>query len=263
MASRRLDAAYAAQVKAIRARVEQFTQARFAAGQYRDQDLARFLNEVVPIIKAGQQQVAALTDAYLARVLTEALGVPVPAQGLIDTTTLRPTAPDEVYARPFVTVRTKLAEGLDFTSAVNAGKARLTDLVATDMQLAKTHQTRKAYAGQDRVHGFQRVLTGSKSCALCSVASTQRYSRGDLMPIHPGCDCSTRPITSKDPWSQSDADARLEATHAEVESRLGTQDRGARGPDYRKQLIVHEHGEIGPVLAVRGQHFTGPAAIAS
>jgi hypothetical protein len=258
----RLDAAYSTQVKGVRARVEQFTQARFAAGQYRDADLVRFLNEVVPVIKAGQQQVAALTDSYLAQLLTDLLGVPVPPTGLIDTSQLRGITADEVYARPFVTVRTELAAGKDLEAAIRSGQTRLSDLVATDMQLAKTHQTRQAYAGNDRVTGFQRVLTGAKSCALCSIASTQKYRRGDLLPIHPGCDCSTRPLTDTSaPWNQAEADARLEATHQEVQSRIGTQDRGARAPDYRKQLIVHEHGEIGPVLAVRGQHFTGPADI--
>lgn len=34
------------------------------------------------------------------------------------------------------------------------------------------------------------MLTGN--CALCVVVSTQRYWIEDLMPIHPGCDCSVR-----------------------------------------------------------------------
>jgi hypothetical protein len=52
---------------------------------------------------------------------------------------------------------------------------------------------------------------------------------------------------------------RLESVHERIEERFGVSDAGARDPiDYRDALIVHEHGEIGPVLAVRGQKFTGP-----
>lgn len=32
--------------------------------------------------------------------------------------------------------------------------------------------------------------------------------------------------------------------------------------DYSDVLVVHEHGEIGPVLGFRGDHFTGPSDIA-
>jgi hypothetical protein len=32
--------------------------------------------------------------------------------------------------------------------------------------------------------------------------------------------------------------------------------RDARQVDYRKILVVHEHGELGPILAKRGNNFT-------
>lgn len=245
--SPRLDAAYAAQVKAIRARVEAFALARFAAGEHRDADLAHFVTSVVPVILAGRKQVSALTDAYLSRVLG------VRALGPIDTDALRGVAPSEVYARPFVTVRTKLSEGLTYDAAVSAGAARLVDITLADLQLAKTHTSRTVYrsAGVER---FVRTLTGNVNCGLCYVASTQTYSTDDLMPIHPGCDCGTEPVISGD---RAVMDKNLTATHEAVEDRLGESDSGARAPDYRKQLIVQEHGELGPVLTVRGQHFQG------
>jgi hypothetical protein len=255
MTNPRLDAAYAAQVKTTRARVEQFVQGRFAAGQYRDEDLVRFLNQVVPVVKAGQRQVSALTDAYLSRVLTEALGAPIAPRGPIDTSMLRGVPDDTVYTRPFVTVRTELAAGKPYAQAVKAGAARAMDIVATDMQLAKTHTARSILGQTSGVVGYERVLTGAQSCALCYVASTQRYHVEDLLPIHPGCDCGVAPIV--DTGQQIIYPDRLAATHQAVEDRLGSQDPGARAPDYRKQIVVHEHGEIGPVLAVRGQHFAG------
>jgi hypothetical protein len=66
----------------------------------------------------------------------------------------------------------------------------------------------------------------------------------------------------------------LRATHDAIESRFGNADAGARDigldartskgesvPDYSKVLIVREHGEMGPLLTVKGQKFTGEKAI--
>lgn len=253
--SPRLEAAYTARVKAIRARVEAFATAQFTAGQYRDADLERFVGLVVPVVLAGQRQVSAVTDAYLARQLSDLLGRRVPPVGALKAYP-RGVDPVDVYARPFVTVRTKLSEGMAFDGAKSAGLARLVDITRTDMQLAKTHTAREAFSNADGITGYSRVLSGNVSCALCYVASTQRYSREDLLPIHPGCDCSVEPI-----MGEFDRDAELSATHEAISDRLGTSDAGARAPDYRKQLIVQEHGEMGPMLAVRGQHFSGKSVM--
>lgn len=249
-----LEERYAFTVKRIRARVTDYLLTQFAAGQYRDKDLQRFVALAVPVVTAGQRQVSALTDAYLAQVLTTTLGRPVRPVGVTNDYP-RPTPPAEVYARPYVEVRTKLSEGSGFSAAVASGVERLKDIAATDMQLAKTHTARRSFT-RNGVQRYQRTLTGSKSCALCYVASTQSYSRADLMPIHPGCDCGVAPIVG-----DFDRDAELEATHEAIQERFGTSDRGARAIDYRKALIVRTHGDIGPVLAVESHRFTGPGAI--
>lgn len=245
------DRAYAAQVKAIRARIDRFARDRFTSGEHRDEDIERFLREVVPVIRAGRKQVSALTDAYLSQLLGRR------PSGPIDTDKLRGIDPAAVYARPFVTVRMKLAEGLTYDQAISAGLARLTDITLADMQLAKTHTSRGIYqrAGVKR---YARTLTGSVNCAMCYLASTQTYSSADLMPIHPGCDCGTRPVVAGDRAAMNE---NLDATHEAVEERLGASDGGGRAPDYRKQLIVREHGELGPLLTVRGQHFQGASVM--
>lgn len=273
MANQRLDAAYAAQAKAIRARVERFTAARFAAGEYRDADLTRFVSQVSSVVLAGRQQTAALTDSYLTQVLKSS-GVKVPAHKPVDTVALRGVAVAEVYARPYVTVRTKLSEGMAFDSAVRAGESRLTDLVATDMQLAKTYTAQNVFSRTGGVRGYARVVSGGKTCALCYIASTQKYHKEDLMPIHPGCSCGVEPITADNPWDQGTADKTLEDTHAAVFDRLGTADPGARDAglgkttssgksvsDYTDIVITRNHGEIGPVLGIRGQHFTSESGL--
>lgn len=244
MAPSPLDARYAATVKRVRQRVTDYLVGRFTADQFRDADLARFVALAVPVVLAGQRQVSALTDAYLGQVLgTRPSGVAQDYPRGVD--------PADVYARPYVTVRTALSVGKSLSQAKSEGVDRLKDIAATDMQLAKTHTADRAFrtAGIQR---YRRVLTGSVSCALCYVASTQTYRTGDLMPIHPGCDCSVAPVEG-----DFDADAQLEATHQAIQERFGTTDRGGRAIDYRKALIVQEHGEMGPLLTVKGQHFQG------
>ena len=244
--SPRLDAAYVAQVKAVRARVEGFALARFAAGEHRDADMVEFVAKVVPVVLAARRQVSALTDAYLARVLG------IRSLGPIDTDALRGVDAREVYARPYKTVWTKLSEGLTYDAAVSAGTARLVDLALADLQMAKRN-TAQVVMSSAGVEHYRRTLTGNVNCGLCYVASTQTYNVADLLPIHPGCDCGVAPL----PSGERAPTELLSATHEAIEDRLGVSDSGARAPDYRKQLIVREHGELGPVLAVRGQHFAG------
>jgi hypothetical protein len=50
---------------------------------------------------------------------------------------------------------------------------------------------------------------------------------------------------------------RLNAVHEAVEARFGFSDPSGREIDYRG-ITIREHGELGPVLTVKGQHFTGP-----
>jgi hypothetical protein len=231
MSNPRLDAAYVAQVKAVRRRVEAYTRGRFLAGQYRDADLERFIKQVVPAVLAGRRRVSSLTDSHLSQTLSATLGRPVAPRGPIDTALLRGVAPGEVYSRPYVVVRTKLSKDQSLDAAINAGLARLSDLVLTDMQMAKTYTAQSVLSQTEGINGYRRTLTGA-SCQLCSDASRQRYHSGDLMPIHPGCDCGVEPLEG--------------ATGRVIES---------------KAVTVHEHGEIGPLLALVGQHFTGPSAI--
>lgn len=250
------------QSRAVRDRVQSFASARFTAGQYYDADMARFVQQVAPVVLASRKQVASMTDAYLTSVLKSS-GIKVPAHKPVDTSALRGVDVADVYARPFVTVRSGIFD-VGMEAAVQAGAARLADLVSTDMQLSRTHAAQNIFSSAgSRVTGYARVPSGDNTCALCEVASTQVYHVEDLMPIHPGCGCSVEPITESNPWDQEAADQKLEDTHASVQDQLGMSDSGARAPDYRKVVVTNEHGEIGPVLGIRGQNFTGPDDLAA
>ncbi|MDF2045142.1 hypothetical protein P2P98_03130 [Microbacterium sp. Kw_RZR3] len=229
---------------------------------WRDSDIERLLAEVAPRVQQGQQRVADLTDAYLARIVTEQGLTPRSSPLAATTTELRGVSDETLYARPIATMHDTLAKGGTVTSAVAAGGRRLASIVETNMQLAKTHSARRSMS-RAGVNAYERVLTGRENCALCVIASTQRYWVADLSPMHPACDCGVRPLKG-DPSEQVIHPDRLEAIHNAVEAQFGGSDRGARYidgsnsvSDYLDLISVRTNSELGPVLTWRDQHFTG------
>jgi len=230
---------------------------------WRDGDVGPFLDQILPLINAGMSQHAALTDAYLSLMLTDQTGKSHPPTGVPPLTNIRGVPEADVYTRPFKTTRAAIGEGLDLQAAAKLGLERLTDITLSDLQLAR-RKTSHDILSRSGVAGYRRVISGAENCGMCLVASTQRYHRGDLLPIHPGCDCGVAPISgTSDPGQIIDAE-RLEGTHAAIAERFGPEaaDRGARNIDYRKVVVVQEHGELGPVLTVKGQHFTSASSVA-
>lgn len=259
---------------------------------WRDADADSFIAAVVPMVAGAQQAMAAMTDVFMAAMLSDLLGEVVEPLGVALEEDLRGVSAEEVYRRPFLQIWTDLAGGALLKAAIEAGRRRAEGLVATDLQLAKTHSSRIALQerGDGRIVGYRRVLTGAENCAMCVLASTQRYHLKDLLPIHSACDCAVAPLVgSQDPGqiinsvtvtegaqaagtnsrgvnvfsgdNLVDLGDLLEPLHEEINKRFGISDRGGRQIDYRKLLTVHEHGEIGPVLAVKGQKFTSAADI--
>jgi hypothetical protein len=150
----------------------------------------------------------------------------------------------------------KLSEGIPFDLARDYGAERVRQLAETDLQLSHTNASRRLLTDRNDIVGFRRVPTGDYTCALCLIASTQRYRKFDLMPIHPGCDCRVAPIVSDEPVDQVLDPVALEGIHEAVENMFGFSDRSGRKIDYRKLLVVKDHGEYGPTLAKSGNKFT-------
>lgn len=237
---------YRAAVMATRAQAASFAGASWAQLQsYRDADIAGLVAALVPFMRGARQHTAALTDAYLAALAAQALGRPAHPVGVpttvVDEQSIRGTDDTTVYTRSGVSVWMALAGGADIEEAAGLGLNRLKAIVATDLQLATTHAARHVMAASRHVVGYRRV-TGGHCCALCELAADRVYHKGDLMPIHAHCSCSVEPL-----YGTTDP-GRLPA--GEVS-----------GQDIGDTPIVHMHGEIGPVLAVRGQQFTGPSDI--
>lgn len=258
--------AYATKVKAVRGSVDKAVLGSWRnLSTYRSDDIKRFARKVTPVVEAGQVQVASLTDAYLAQIeanvrKASVRPVGVPRKVVLDET-MRGVPAIDVYQRAGPTVWSSLAAGDTLDYATNKALARMLLTAATDLQLAKTHSSRHIFSQKDSVVGFRRVLSGGKTCALCAVAATQRYHSEDLLPIHPGCSCGVEPIFGDvDPGQVIDPDG-LDSVHESIAERFGTGSESAREVpnfddlDYKDVLVVHEHGEIGPVLAIRGQNF--------
>lgn len=230
-------------------------------GDWRDADADRYLNLIRDPLTGLKNEGAKSTLAFygaMAQLEGETFSRPTITKASLTTSALR-NGVDEatVWKRPFVTMRTALAQGKSMKEAVDLGAARAEYLASTEVQLARRGAGLQARSGNDRIVGYIRTLTGAENCALCYVASTQRYNKKDLLPIHPGCDCGEMPIYGRQDPGQVIDEMRLSKTHQAIEERFGISDRGAREPDYRR-ILIKDHGEIGPTLTVRGQDFTGP-----
>lgn len=229
-------------------------------GSWREDDYRRFTDYASKTMGGAKVQAARLQTAYyseMAKTIGERFK-PVPSSLLdVSTEVLRNgVTASEVYRRPFVEVYTALSKGEQMTDAIAAGARRVQSIASTDVQLARREAGRQNRMSNEGIVGYRRVLTGSENCALCYVASTQRYRKSDLLPIHPGCDCGEMPIFGNQDPGQVLDQYNLDRAHELVQQRFGVSDRAARAPiDYR-DIKIQEHGELGPLLTVRGQRFT-------
>lgn len=250
-------AGYQWAVSLIRSRILQLsTTAWDTLGSYRDSDIDRLVQLLIPQVQAGQIQVANLTAAYMNAVLAasgEAPQVSTVAREQI--LAARGVAPEQVYRRPANELYTALSQGKPFEAAVALGRSRLISLVSTDLQMAKVRQA-DASLHRSGAQYYRRVLKGESNCAKCIITSTRRYKVGKLLPIHPGCDCDVAPVKGSNPPEVLDT-ALLEATHEQIGAFAGIENRNAQS--YQDLIVTHEHGEIGPVLSWRNQNFRGPS----
>lgn len=241
-------AGYQNAVALVRSQMAAFTAAMWGGlTSYRDSDISGLVSGLVPVVRGAKDHTATLTDAYLAALASKALDrefapVGIPAS-TVDEVALRGVDDTTVYTRAGVTVWTALSEGQGIDDAAKLGGLRLAAMVATDLQLALTHSARYSMAKSRHVVGYKRVTDGS-CCGLCQLAADRMYHKGDLMPIHPHCSCSVEPVFQVG-----------SAVQVPIALPIGS---SSGGDDAGDTPAVHLHGEIGPVLAVRGQSFTGP-----
>jgi hypothetical protein len=236
---------------------------------WRDSDANRFVEQAVPVVRGSQSALATITSAWLAQQVTQVLRTPIapPALDLSAVVNIRRGIDDTlVYRRPFTQLYHQLSQGNQLTESVDASVVRLKEIAEFDLQqtyAAAAKETLTSISDSAPVTYWQRVLVGPENCAMCVLASTQRYHIGTLNPIHPGCNCEVQPGYGSDPGQVLD-EQRLAQVHAAATDLTGQSDFGGREPDYRKILttIVEDHGELGPLLVRPQDHFTGPTDLA-
>jgi hypothetical protein len=259
----RADAATAA----IRTRTTQTAQSIWSAlPDYSDAGLALWLDQIIPLMAASQQAVSTLTDLYIAEMLS-ALSrstvspIGIPAEMVTGSALRNGVTPEIEYERPFREIWYQLSQDKEFAQAVGLGEQRAMSMISTDLQLARTHTSRIALSESGPklgVVGYRRVVGSFHSCNLCQIAATQRYHIAQLMPIHNNCSCGVAPITAEKDPGQSIDRAYLH------EDAIASDTSGKYAQYYGNHILeVHQHGEIGPVLTVRGQSFRGPSDIPS
>jgi hypothetical protein len=235
-----------------------------ALGSWRDDDIERYLAQLLPILEGAKREVALSTIAYyhqMARLNGQSFTRPeVPLVALTTEILRNGATTSDVFTRPFVDLRRSLTAGTTVTQAIQNGARRANQLAQTEIELARRQVGYQARMSNSNIVGYIRTLTGAENCALCYVASTQRYRRGDLLPIHPGCDCGEMPLYGTEDPGQIINTQRLEATHESVEDRFGVSARDAREIDYRNIQIV-DHGEMGPTLTWRDHNHTTPSQV--
>lgn len=241
---------------------------------YDDADIARWVGQVRPLVLGAQAQAVALTDAWMSLRIGLATGsttrpVGLPVEAFIGPAVRAGVPMETVYTRPAITMRTLLGNGTPFADALRAATARVEQTVLTDVQLATTHAAHARLDADRRVVGYRRILGAGNNCGLCIVASTQRYRKENLMPIHPHCGCTVEPtvreggqggvgplLGTEDPGQVIDRDRLLAVTqgHGGTRSELGRlRVDGAQLPSNLDPALLPDvevvnHGELGPLL---------------
>lgn len=214
-----------------------------------DATMDEWLGRVLPLITAAKRHSALLTDAYLARAL-EGRPVGLDMAEILGPALRNGADPATVYARPFATVWTSLGNGATPAAAYAAGLARAQGTGAMDVQLAMRGAAQQVQARTGNIYGYMRVADGD-ACEFCQAVDGAYLKEADSMPLHNDCGCDIEPIASIHP----------RATHLPDGTRVRSYSGGPLiSTPPPPTVAVHQHGELGPMLAAPGDHFAGPAA---
>jgi hypothetical protein len=198
---------------------------------YDRENVDEFLSTALPPLHGANLQSVALTEAYLARKLGR-LPLGVSADSIV-AGIRNGAAPATVYERAFIQVWSDLGKQTSWEQAVQAGRSRVESAAATDVQLSFRDTLIDIGQQDERVVGWQRVAD-SGACDFCQEVDGARLASEDPMPLHNNCGCGVDPIT--EPFTPTPR------------------------PD---TVAIHDHGELGPVLAAPGEHFTTEHQIAA
>ena len=109
-----------------------------------------------------------------------------------------------------------------------------------------------------KIIGYRRVIhpefSKTGTCGLCIVASSRFYTKAELMPLHDLGKCTISPMTAT-----QDLGLKLnEDDLAKIYDAAGS----TYAEDLKKITVqINEHGELGPILTKKGDHFRDVATV--
>ena len=221
------------------------------ADYYDRQDVEVRAFRSAELVQAAQRQARRVTDSYNAQVF-DRLDMEMPAadKGALDDYPRQGVTPEKVWERPAEAYRYAKSKGKSNAEAQEAAESKIANLARDEVALAKRDQAARTYRKAERVTGYRRVihpeLSASGTCGLCIAAATRVYSKADLLPIHPGCQCTVAPITAA-----SDPGAWLN----DLDLRALYKAAGSTGMQDLSNVRVREFvdGELGPMLTSYGK----------
>jgi hypothetical protein len=212
------------------------------------------------LVIAGQRNVGRLTEAHL-RQQFRRMGLELPRGTIVDLPPdlrLGADAP-EVYQRPVRQVRYLDSVGTLLDDAVEQATDRLVKQIESDLQLARAEASKQLYfvTNPKQITGWRRIIHPELGnvCGLCIAASDRIYQRIQRMDLHPGCKCTTLPITTEDDpgrkLNAEDLSRIYAAAGGTTESRALAQVR----------VEVKRNGELGDILVPEGVKMKGPGQV--
>lgn len=180
----RITLAYTVELDAVAAQVGAVVRQAFEALEHTDRDdIATFITEAEPWVRAGIDEGSDLAAAYMSEMTGTTL---TPAEIVL---------PDVPYSDPFLRTWHQLAEGDQYGAARESGStvAELMGYDATSDGAAARMGTQPQLA-----RAWARV-TSAKACEWCRVVSTQLYkSQRSATFGHHGCKCAVVAVFDTD-----------------------------------------------------------------
>lgn len=211
---------------------------------------------------------AGLMAQYLATVTSTITGEDLPAPAVLLAPLRNGADMRRVFQRPAKLFRRQVAKGVAPAEAFRQAMELAAKLTETNNTLAMRQASQITLAELGKrvgITGYRRILrpelAKTGSCGLCIVASDRVYKKAQLMPIHDQCNCDVLPIIGAVGGTGDPGNSLNNLDLADVYALAGN---SSDSYDLKRARVqVNEHGELGPVLSVAGQKFTGPDDLAA
>lgn len=213
--------------------------------------------QVCSYVESVQRQTASLTDAYLARAATTVAGRTIKPAGVVKVAGLRLGVEHvDVYKRPAAQYRYLISTDVDPAKAAAAAIQRGATIAVTDTDLAFRGQTAQFMAARDM--SWRRVVrpetAAGVTCGMCVHSAGAVHDPSTPMALHPRCACGVLPVIGENDPAAAMNNTDLTGLYNQV------------GNDEADKLraviaVTHQHGELGALLGVEGQHWRSPSDV--